>query len=70
MWQHLPAKICEQTNLVELGVEYIESVERSSEDDAVGDPSDAFILPRDHGEVDDDPENQTGSHLVERLDVE
>lgn len=65
----VPASREDTTHLVELGIKDIPRVERHREDHAIGDASDAFVLPCDKGEVEDDPEDETGSHLVERLDV-
>jgi hypothetical protein len=58
------------TDLVELSIKHIPQMERSRQHDAVRDPPDTLVLERDHSEVDDDPENESRSHLVETLDVE
>lgn len=59
----------DRTHLVVLGVEHVPRVERHSEDHAVRDAANALVLPRDKRQVKDDPEDEAGPHLVERLDV-
>ena len=45
-------------------------MESGGEDDTIGDSADSFVLPSDHCQIDDDPEDQPRTHLVESFDVE
>lgn len=59
-----------QTCLVPFGVHDVPGVESDDEPHAVCDAANFVVLSCGHGDVDDDPENQAWTHLVERFDVE
>ena len=59
-----------KTHLVEFGIKDVPCVERTDEDHGIGDSTVGDVLLACHRDVKHDPEDQTRSHLVERLDVE
>jgi hypothetical protein len=45
-------------------------MERRRQHNTIRHPSNPFVLPRHHGQVDHDPEDQSRPHFVEAFDVE